>query len=342
MSSFLKAISIAMSLLLGFSLTSFADEVEVIKSGKVYSYSLDKSGKKRLDVECLKVEFSDSTRNSYVVNYTLRVTAIGKNIPLKKHGMYYTPGLNYYPKNSDVLSGDGVLPAGKSVEYTISRTYYATSLKEIDGLSYEGVYICMFHSTYDPTALIERYERENKAAAEEKQRQLEKKAAEEERLRQQGGYMQSFTPISMNLNAINLLPSNMRQYIGKVTQEEFEKVVGEPVGQEEEFVVYNVKNEYDDVETGIRCFYRESDGILLSVKFPTPHYLGFWIDFTKLDGYPKTDAQAIQNGNLKYKENVFGEKVQIDFKLKDFGCQIMEISERNGFSNAVVNYHIVK
>ena len=140
----------------------------------------------------------------------------------------------------------------------------------------------------------------------------------------------------------DLLPKNVINYLGKVTRDEFEKLVGPALDDEEGFIVYKVKNKYDEVVTALRCYYRESDSKLISIKFPTPHYLGYWIDFTTIEGYPKTQAVAKKNGNYLPKRDQFNRLYQINLKTKSFGCQIMDIKEYSNYSTAVINYHIVK
>ena len=94
--------------------------------------------------------------------------------------------------------------------------------------------------------------------------------------------------------------------------------------------------------TALRCFYRESDGKLISIKFPTPHYLGYWIDFTHIEGFPKEQSIAEEKGLLVSKRDVFNEIYQVDLKLNSFGCQIMNIKKYSNYTSAVINYHVVK
>ena len=148
--------------------------------------------------------------------------------------------------------------------------------------------------------------------------------------------------MSSGQNKFDLTPDNMIKFIGKVNQEQFEQSVGSPVGEEEGFVVYEVENTYDNEITAIRCFYRESDGKLISVKFGTRHYLGYWIDFTRLNGYPKAEKEAQRRGMFTPKKDQLGEIYQVNLKLKTFGCQIMDIRENPYYSTAIINYHTVK
>ena len=141
---------------------------------------------------------------------------------------------------------------------------------------------------------------------------------------------------SFSQNKFNLLPDNMIKYIGKTDRASFEKVVGSPVGEEEGgFIVYEVENTYDNEITAIRCFYRESDGKLISVKFGTPHYLGYWIKFGEFKSY---------NEKLHCKTTkVAGTLTKVELKLNGFGCQILDITKVTPqVTTAVINYHTVK
>lgn len=96
-------------------------------------------------------------------------------------------------------------------------------------------------------------------------------------------------------NKFNLMPDNMVKYIGKITQPEFEKLVGEPVGSEpiddeSNFTIYEVEPTYGEdfaPVIAIRCYFRESDGKLINVQFPSPYPLAYWINFTKFKGVTK-------------------------------------------------------
>lgn len=141
---------------------------------------------------------------------------------------------------------------------------------------------------------------------------------------------------SFSQNKFNLLPDNMIKYIGKTDRASFEKVVGSPVGEEEGgFIVYEVENTYDNEITAIRCFYRESDGKLISVKFGTSHYLGYWIKFGEFKGY---------NEKLNCKTTkVAGKLTKVELNLNGFGCQILNITKVTPqVTTAVINYHTVK
>ena len=139
----------------------------------------------------------------------------------------------------------------------------------------------------------------------------------------------------------NLLPENMQKYLGKVNREQFEKLVGEPVGYEDgNIIVYNVINTYTKMETGIRCLYNKTTGKLISVRFGTRSLLAYWIGFTELKGYPKTEAEAKRLGMYSPKRNSFGKIYQVGLKLKDFGCQILNMDSNS--ENCTINYHIVQ
>ena len=83
-------------------------------------------------------------------------------------------------------------------------------------------------------------------------------------------------------------------------------------------------------------------GFLISVKFPTPHYLAYWIDFTLIEGFPKKESIAEKKGLLVSKRDVFNEIYQVNLKLNSFGCQIMSIKRHSNYTSAVINYHVVK
>ena len=143
-------------------------------------------------------------------------------------------------------------------------------------------------------------------------------------------------------NKFNLLPDNMIKYIGKTNRASFERIVGPPVGEEEGgLIVYEVENTYDNEITAIRCLYRESDDKLISVKLGTRYYLAYWIGFTQLNGYPKTEKEAQHRGMFTLKKQ-FGKTYQINLKLRTFGCQIMDIRETRDYSTAIINYYTVK
>lgn len=134
----------------------------------------------------------------------------------------------------------------------------------------------------------------------------------------------------------------MINYLGKVNRSHFEEIVGHPVRMEEEFIVYQVESTYDERITDIRCYYRESDGKLISVRFGTSYYLAYWINFRRLPGSPETEAEAQRLGMFLPKKDKFGNIYQINFRLKNFGCQIMDIREYPHYSTAIINYHIVE
>ena len=145
-------------------------------------------------------------------------------------------------------------------------------------------------------------------------------------------------------NKLDLMPSNMINYIGKVTQPEFEKLVGEPVGyepmdNESEFVVYEVEPTYGQNVAPIialRCYFRESDGKLINIQFPSPYPLAYWINFGQLSGYNEKLHSKIK----KYPNNKFSEAI---LKLNGFGCQILNVNYYTDRpADALINYHIIK
>lgn len=144
-------------------------------------------------------------------------------------------------------------------------------------------------------------------------------------------------------NKFELMPDNMIKYIGKTTQSEFEKLVGEPVGyepidNESNFTIYEVEPIYGkDVAPviAIRCYFRESDGILIGVKFPSQYPLAYWINFSGLPGY----KEKLHSITKKYLNN---RVAPVNLKLCGFGCQILDWQYPMGTpETAVINYHIV-
>lgn len=134
--------------------------------------------------------------------------------------------------------------------------------------------------------------------------------------------------ICINIHAqkeFRLMPNIMQDYIGKVNQEEFEKFVGEPVGEEDGFIVYEIESTYEKIPIAIRCHYRQSDGKLINVRFPTPSSMGYELNFIHLKGFTKAGVKV-------YKDN-FGRVYRSDYKLGKFGMQVM---------NGIISYHTVK
>lgn len=156
-----------------------------------------------------------------------------------------------------------------------------------------------------------------------------------------------FIFVSVNVcsqNKFNLMPDNMVKYIGKVTQPEFEKLVGEPVGSEpiddeSNFTVYEVEPTYGEdfaPVIAIRCYFRESDGKLINVQFPSPYPLAYWINFSEFKGYT-------EKNNYKGKKDLFGNVIQVDNWYGSFGMQIINWERPVSTpETALINYHIVK
>lgn len=145
-----------------------------------------------------------------------------------------------------------------------------------------------------------------------------------------------FSVETMGQVRFNLLPENMQKYMGKVKRDSLERIIGTPFEEYQGFFYYEVINTYDDVPTGIICFYNKED-VLISFRFPTPHYLGYWIDFTLLKGFPKG---AAAKKNLSIKRDCFGQISWINLSLNKFGCQIYDIRRYGVNKTAVVNYHV--
>jgi hypothetical protein len=138
----------------------------------------------------------------------------------------------------------------------------------------------------------------------------------------------------------DLMPTNMQNYLGKVNREQFEKIVGSPVDYEAgNVVVYNVINSYSKDETGIRCFYRERDGKLISVRFGSRYYLGYLVEFLYLPDFPKDSnhEECVKKGIFNEKKDSYGIIMQYNFKLNGFGMQMTNINETTG--TCTINYH---
>lgn len=131
----------------------------------------------------------------------------------------------------------------------------------------------------------------------------------------------------------DLQPKNVQRYIGKATKEEFEKVVGSPVGTEEGCVVYEVENTYGNLDTALRCTY--SNNILVGVRFGTPHWLGYWLCFSFLPNYSeKTGCRKIGEGDTPK---------AVYLKVGKFACDITDIQKlAPNFTTAIINYHVIK
>lgn len=135
----------------------------------------------------------------------------------------------------------------------------------------------------------------------------------------------------MAQNRVDLLSTNMSKYVGKVNKEAFEQLVGEPTAENGEFIVYTVTNTYSLELTDIECFYREKDGILISVKFTAKSYLGYWIDIVMTKGYNK------KYGIVK-KE--FGEIVDVKESTPWITMHIFNIRKMGGTEIATINYSV--
>ena len=146
-----------------------------------------------------------------------------------------------------------------------------------------------------------------------------------------------FSVETMGQVHFNLLPENMQRYMGKVKRDSLEHIIGVPFEEYQVFFYYEVINSYDDVPTGIICFYNE-ENVLVSLRFPTPHYIGYWIDFTMLRGFPK--GGATKKGNLFIKRDCFGQIRWINLSLSKFGCQIYDIKRYGANETAIINYHV--
>ena len=141
---------------------------------------------------------------------------------------------------------------------------------------------------------------------------------------------------------MSLLPRNMVKYVGKIDRDSLERMIGSPIDEAEGFYYYEVYNTYDKEVTGIQCYFDDKFGKLISVRFPTRYYLGYWMDFTRITGYPKKQVDAVRKGNMQIKKDALKRVYWVNLKYKGFGCQIYDIQRHYGFETAVINYHIVK
>lgn len=124
----------------------------------------------------------------------------------------------------------------------------------------------------------------------------------------------------------DLSSRNMINYLGKVNQEEFEKLIGQPVGEEDGFIVYEVESTYEKVPIAIRCDYHDKTGKLIHVRFPTPYPTGYDLGMMHLVDYKKQ--------YMKIYKDQFNQTYRVDYKYKGFGVQI--------FYSGIIIYHIVK
>ena len=69
------------------------DSCQYMEIGGKYVINFDKKGSKSLIAECFDTSFSDSTEYQCNKNYSIKLSAIGKDIPLGSHGSY-KPGLS--------------------------------------------------------------------------------------------------------------------------------------------------------------------------------------------------------------------------------------------------------
>lgn len=293
------------------------------------------NGNKYVNFTIRNVNCSDSTSNECKIDYDIVIYSVGQKT---KIGQLVNPlfvrdyFFGYREDNSNVqhrfLDNTEIAKNDSLINHQSARLYNNDNRRKI--IYYKDTPLFIIPH-YDGSIYAE------KARLERERIYLANKA-------RQDSIFNAMVEQSMRLPnvKINLLPKNMINFLGKVNREQFEEIVGTPVAYEDDFVVYEVINEYDDVETAIRCFYTESDGKLISIKFGTPHYLGYWINFTDLKGYPQTEAIAKKRGLYSPKRDMFGRLYQINLKLGNFGCQIMDIQEYQNYSSAVVNYHIVK
>jgi len=124
----------------------------------------------------------------------------------------------------------------------------------------------------------------------------------------------------------DLMPANIQNYIGKVNREQFEKIVGDSTDYEDigfsgdRFILYNVINFYSKDETTIRCFYRKTDGKLITVRFSARHYSEYIKGFKKVKGYINERRNI-----LDYFIPFTGEH-RISCKVQGLGLQMSDIN----------------
>ena len=294
-----------------------------LKKGTIVKVPYNKSSTKYVEFIVKNITFSDSTSSYCVLHFDLLVKSIGKATILGSYENFfgYDDNMCIIHDNINIAKNDSSM-----VECTMHLYNERSHILQFKD--------CKLFKL--PIYNAEIYKKKQK---------LEQERIHAEFQARQDSINEAMyqNPFSNRTTVkISLLPNNMINFLGTVNRNEFEKIVGKPVGNEEDFVIYDVINTYDEIETGIRCYYRESDGKLISVKFGTPHYLGYWIDFTRIKGYPLKEGIAKSNGNFVGKKDRLGRLYQVNLKLGTFGCQIMDIFENHNYSTAIINYHVVK
>lgn len=136
----------------------------------------------------------------------------------------------------------------------------------------------------------------------------------------------SIAPIVQN-KVLDLMPKNMIELLGKVNRTQFEEFAGEAVGEEDNFIVYEVESPYEKIPIAIRCSYHEKTGKLINVHFPTPSHLGYELGFIHL-------PESKKFGSHKVYKNQFNKTYRIDYRYKSLGMQVLY--------DGVISYHIVK
>lgn len=139
------------------------------------------------------------------------------------------------------------------------------------------------------------------------------------------GIIEEEQPVIEN-KVFDLMPKNMIELLGKVNKTQFEELVGEPVGEEDNFIVYEIESVYEKIPIAIRCDYHEKTGKLIHVHFPTPSHLGYELAFIHFPEYKKL-------GTHKAYKNQFNQTYRTDYKYKGFGMQVSY--------SGVISYHTV-
>lgn len=130
---------------------------------------------------------------------------------------------------------------------------------------------------------------------------------------------------------ISLLPNKMKNYVGKVTPKEFEKVVGKPVLSDCPYFTYEVINTHTNSYTDIKCRYQQNDSILIMVEYPSKEFLGYWEAFEKFPGYSKQKCS-------QYWEAPDGSVFVLTLTHQNFRCEIT----KDMFLNYSIKYSILK
>lgn len=128
----------------------------------------------------------------------------------------------------------------------------------------------------------------------------------------------------------DLLPRNVYKVLGHTDRTSFEAIVGEPVGEENGCIVYEVESAYDNMVTAIRCTYKNDT--LVAITFGTAYYSAYWLGMVILKSPHKTQRT--------FRENEYGQRTAIYSWNGKFGCNILGIKQGSERSTAIINYFL--